>query len=218
MLKVRYSQVRLPCSIKEFGDAALLASRAGRLLVARRSAAEVVLRLFIRRQIPTLQLFPDGSESRSTVETVDVKSVRLFGQNRRTYSAIADPARGSSVTDQMFRHVLGEESVPCEPLVLSQDLIDRHVAMFDAARLVSAKVRDFMVYEGAVGRLEVTSHSGLKPGIASFLDGKFYRVDSLTYEVTAGFTKGLVHYSSGGTIRVSGPLVDVAFPAFEELL
>jgi hypothetical protein len=201
-----------------FGDVAAEKARLGRVQVARQSSAEVVLRLFIRRLIPTTQVLPDGSEQRTVVEAIDAKSVRLFERSGGTYLAVLDPARGNSVADHVFQAVLGRASVPHEALTLTKQLIDAHVASFDASRLVSAKVRDFMVYEGAVGRLEVTSHTGLQPGIAPFLQGAFHRIDSLTYEVTAGFVKGLVYYSTSGTIRVSGPLVEFAFPAFEALL
>jgi hypothetical protein len=51
MLKVKYSRVRLPCSIRVFGDVAAEKARLGRVQVARQSSAEVVLRLFIRRLI-----------------------------------------------------------------------------------------------------------------------------------------------------------------------
>ncbi|WP_175810885.1 hypothetical protein [Burkholderia cepacia] len=120
--------------------------------------------------------------------------------------------------EEVLEKTLAGESYFFEALELTRAVVESHVSRFDAARLVSAKVRDFMVYDGAVGRIEITSKLGLRHDVAPFLEGKYYKIDSLAYEVTNGFTQGLVHYSSNGTIRVSGPLVDVAFPFFESNL
>ena len=105
-----------------------------------------------------------------------------------------------------------------ESMEIDEALVKKHVAKFDAARLVSAKVRDFAVYEGAVGRFEVTSKNGLMGEIAPFLQGKYYRVDSLTYELTHKFSNFLVTYSSGGGIKVNDNYLDLLLPSFEKLI
>lgn len=99
-----------------------------------------------------------------------------------------------------------------------RDVIERHIATFESAKLVSSKVRDFQIYEKAIARLEVTSKEGLPSEIAPFLAGKFHRVDSMTYEVTHQFKKGLISYTANGTIRISAPLVEAGFQSFERQL
>jgi len=108
-----------------------------------------------------------------------------------------------------------DEQYFIEALEFKPELIAIHVKSFDAARLVSAKVRDFEVYDGAVGRLEITSQNGLLPEIAPFLQNKFYRIELLTYEVSQRFVKGLAYYYRNGTLKVSTSLIENAFPSFE---
>jgi hypothetical protein len=220
MLKVRYFRIRLSQSLKEFGELATSVEKrlSSRVALVRHGADEVIIRYTVIRLINTVQILPDGSELKDTVQTMEQHSVRFFQRNGNMYLSVIDPPRGLKVLGQLLDAVVGGNDYFFEPLELTKSLIERHVAKFDAARLVSAKVRDFQVYEGAVGRLEVTSQAGLQPGIAPFLENKFHRIDSLTYEVTAGFVQGLICYTSNGTVRASGPLVEIAFPTFEASL
>ncbi|WP_155416773.1 hypothetical protein [Burkholderia vietnamiensis] len=221
MLKIRYFRLRLPVSLSEF---AVLASTAsvevgqGRIFVVRSNAEELILRYTQTRLISAVRILDDGSEIRTSVETMERRDVRIFSRPGGLFLSIIDPPRSVKFIEEVLEKTLAGKSYFIEALELTRAIVELHVAKFDAARLVSAKVRDFMVYDGAVGRMEITSKSGLQQAVAPFLEGKYYKIDSLTYEVTEGFTQGLVYYSSNGTIRVSGPLVDVAFPLFEASL
>lgn len=219
MLKIRYYRIRVPgvTSLSALEKAAYRARPRG-VSVLRASSTELVLKYTRARQLEAIQILDDGSEVKTSVPTVEQSSMRLFGSNGEFILSLLDPPRGQRVAVEVLTHLLEAQEFFIESLEVAATLIQNHISHFDAARLVSAKVRDFKVSDTAVGRLEVTSKSGLPTEIASFLAGKYYRVDSLTYEVTHQFQRGLLHYASSGTLRVSGPLVEVAFPMFEELL
>lgn len=221
MLKVRYFRVRLPFSLSEFGELAIAGrgqSATSRVAVAGRSEKEVILRYHVTRLITTYQILSDGTQVQEQVPTMEIHSIRLFQRGEDLFLCIVDPPRGLKLIGELLEAVLGSSDYFFEPLTLTTAMIQRHVSKFETARLVSAKVRDFQVYEGAIGRLEITSQGGLQPEIAPFLKDKFHRIDALTYDVTVGFAQGLVYYSSNGTIRASAPLVEVAFPTFEASL
>jgi hypothetical protein len=219
MLKIRYYRIRVPgaTNLNSLEGAAYRARPSG-VSVLRASSAELVLRYTRARHLQAIQLLDDGSEVKTSIPTVEQCSMRLFGSNGEFILSVLDPPRGQRVAVELLTHLLEAQEFFMEPLEVAASLIQRHIRLFDAARLVSAKVRDFKVSDTAVGRLEVTSKSGLPDEIAPFLAGKYYRVDSLTYEVTHQFQRGLMQYASSGTLRVSGPLVEVAFPMFEKLL
>lgn len=218
MLKVRYFRIQLPRGISGFLDAVTRKANATinlPLRIVRSSKKEAVFNYAFSRLISIRKILEDGSEAIDTLPTIDVYSLRLFQTEKNQYLSIIDPPRGARLISELLDHVLGDDEYFLEPLELTPELIKRHAGRFDSARLVSAKVRDFEVYEGAVGRLEITSQSGLMPNIAPFLENKFHRVDALTYEVTQHFTQGLVYYYRNGTLKVSSPLIELAFPSFE---
>lgn len=190
----------------------------GGISVVQASSNELFLQYTITRQIEATQIMSDGSEVRTFVPTMERHSIRLFQAAEGLVLSLLDPARGSRVTTEVLSKLVGKEEYFIEPLEISTKMIRVHVSEFDSARLVSAKVRDFRVYDSAVGRLEVSSKEGLADEIAPFLAGKYYKIDSLTYEITHQFKRGLICYSNNGTVKVSGPLVEVVFPTFERLL
>lgn len=190
----------------------------GGISVVQASSNDLVLQYTTTRQIEATQIMSDGSEVRTFVPTMERHSIRLFQATEGLVLSLLEPARGSRVTTEVLSKLVGKEDYFIEPLEISTKMIRVHVSEFDSARLVSAKVRDFRVYDSAVGRLEVSSKEGLADEIAPFLAGKYYKIDSLTYEVTHQFKRGLIRYSNSGTVKVSGPLVDVVFPTFERLL
>lgn len=221
MLKIRYFRLRLPCSIQEFGS--LVEKRTKpvakkNVFLVKRDGNEVILQYTIVRLVTTIEILPDGSERKAGFPTMERYFIRLFQKGEQSYLSIVDPPRGIRIIGEMLEDILDGANYFLESLEITQEIINRHTPKFESVKLVSAKVRDFQVYEGAVGRLEVTSSNGLIPSIAPFLEGRFHRIDSLTYEVILDFTQGLVCYCSNGTVKISGPLVDRAFPLFEESL
>ena len=143
-------------------------------------------------------------------------SVRFFQAGAGLVLSLMDPPRGSRVTTEVLSKLVGKDEYFIEPLEINTKMILGHISNFDSARLVSAKIRDFKVYDNAIGRLEISSKDGLAEEIAPFLVGKYHKVDSLTYEVTHQFKRALICYASSGTVRVSGPLVETAFSTFEQ--
>lgn len=218
MLKVRYSRIRLPMSLDAFVQMCAKwrpTEKSSRLSVVGRGAREVVMNYVVIRYLTVTELMDDGAQVKRPVPTMDQHTFRIFQGRDQTYLSILNPGRGGRAVERLLDDVLGGEQYFIEPLEINSTMIDRHIKKFAATRLVSAKVKDFKVYDSAVGRLEITSKDGLPSEIAPFLAGKFHRIDSLTYEVTHGLVQGLIWYSSGGTVRMSGPLAEIAFPLFE---
>lgn len=218
MLKIRYYKLRVT---SEFGVTSLSASayklgRENGVSVLESSPNNLVLRCTFTKQIETTQILTDGTEVRNQIPTMEQYSVRFFQTGKGLILSLLDPPRGSRVTTEVLGKLLGENDYYIEPLEINADMIRKHISGFDSARLVSAKVRDFKVYDNAVGRLEISCKDGLANEIAPFLVGKYHKVDSLTYEVTHQFKRGLICYVNTGTVRVSGPLVETAFPTFEQ--
>ena len=220
MLKIRYYKLRLPndAGVSMLASTAYRVGENGGISVVQASSNDLVLQYTTTRQIEATQIMSDGSEVRTFVPTMERHSIRLFQAAEGLVLSLLDPARGSRVTTEVLSKLVGKEDYFIEPLEISTKMIRVHVSEFDSARLVSAKVRDFRVYDSAVGRLEVSSKEGLADEIAPFLAGKYHKIDSLTYEVTHQFKRGLICYSNSGTVKVSGPLVEVVFPTFERLL
>lgn len=221
MLKIRYFSLRVDA--KE-GNLANIRAQANelndsRLILVSSGSQDIVLSYQTVRQIRTVTILDDGSEVTHEYPTIDRYRIRLFeGRERVLFLSIIDPPRSGRVIAGALDILLPNVRVFFEPITFSGPLVEQHTRQFDVAKLVSAKIRNFRVYENAVARLEVSSRSGLLPTIAPFVEGKYYEVESLTYEVISELAKGLVTYSTNGTVRVSGPIVEAAFTSLEACL
>ncbi len=220
MLKIRYYKVRLPKlpSITHITARARDLGSGSGIALLESSASNLVLRYTIIKQIESIQILDDGSEFTTQIPTIERQSARFFQSDRSLVLSLLDPSRSTRITSELLDKLFSGTEYFIEPLEISANMIQAHIKCFDSAKLVSAKIRDFRVYENAIGRLEISSKEGLPEELAPFLAGKYYKVDSLTYEVTHMYKRGLICYSNNGSIRVSGPLVDVAFPTFEQQL
>ena len=217
MLKVRYFKIQVQ---NEFsGFLALLhkesKSTNSPIRILASGETELIFTYAFSRPIKVRRILDDGSEKVDALTTVDIYNFRFFSTSHANYLCVIDPPRGGAMLTGLLNLIMGDSLYFVESLDFTPELIRKHAEKFDSARLVSAKVRDFEVYKGAVGRLEITSRDGLSPTIAPFLEDKFYRVDALTYEVSEKFMQGLIYYYRNGTLKVTGPLVELAFPSFE---
>lgn len=220
MLKIRYFEIRLPKAVGllQLAEFAYRMGDGGEIKVVRSSEDEFITQLTTVRQISIVQFLPDGSRVPGTATTMEQHLVRIFRSDSRLFLSLIDPPRGGRLVTDLFTLLMPGQDYFVEAVELQRSIIERHVATFESSKLVSAKVRDFQIYDKAVARLEVSSKEGLPKDIAPFLASKFHRIESLTYEVTHRFKKGLVQYLANGTVRISPSLVEFGFPSFEHEL
>jgi hypothetical protein len=221
MLKVRYF------SLKSDTDGTSLTSvqesarnlNDPNLKIVSSSKSDIVLSYQTVRQVRTISFLEDGSEFAQEYPTIDRYRMRLFkGREQSLILSVIDPPRSGKVIASVLDRLMPEVRTFFEPITFTERLVDQHIQQFEVAKLVSAKIRNFRVYDNAVGRLEISSRAGLLSSIAPFVEGKYYEMESLTYEVISNLTKGLVTYSTNGTVRVSGPIVEAAFTRLESCL
>jgi hypothetical protein len=149
---------------------------------------------------------------------MDQHSVRIFRDSTSIFLSLVEPGRGNQVITHLLDRLLGPANYFIDSLELNRAALQSYVQRFQSFKLVAAKIRDFQAYEKAIARLEISGKDGIADDIAPFVAGKFYRIDSLTYEVIHDFQKGLVTYFANGTLRVTQSLVHIAFPIFEDHL
>lgn len=218
MLKVRYFRIKIDQDALLIFSGRLATSSDFAISVVERSENSLVLRYTLNRLLPTFRILEDGTEFKQQIPITDQSLVRIFSKQPHQYLSVIDAPRGVKMVTNVLESISGQKSYFWEPLEITKEIIDRHIGQFTSSRIVSARVRDFQVTPTAIGRLEITSKEGLPVGIAPFLENKFYKIDSLTYEVMAGFHRGLLTYFSNGTLRASEPIVQDAFPSFEREL
>lgn len=219
---IRFFRVQTDCTLKRLLRNATLSQDASDddiISIAHVSGdVEPVLDVFFKRSIQVSSREIDGTLALTMVDTIEKIKIRFFQSKKDYIMAAFNPPRGSKYADHLLEIVLAGHNFFYESMEITEPVIRRHVAKFDVARLVSAKVRDFSVYEGAVARLEITSKDGLKPEIAPFLPGRHYKLDAATYEVTHKFSSFLVTYTNAGTLKVNEQFLESVLPRFVALL
>ncbi|MBC7489734.1 MAG: hypothetical protein H7240_06935 [Glaciimonas sp.] len=218
MTKVRYFKFRMRTvsTIEDIGYPGTWNN--GAISVLTFSKNEMVATFRIMREIFTVQYLPDGSIIPGVASTMEQHQIRIFCRNSQLYIALIDPPRGAKVISDFLTYISMGREFFIESLEISRELIEGHIIKFESAKLISAKIKDFHIYDKAVARLEVTSKEGLRSDIAPILEGKFHRTESLTYEVMHKFRKGLITYLANGTVRISALLVEYGLPSFEQQL
>ena len=220
MLKIRYYKLRVQdrIGISSLTSKVFDLGISSGLEVIEANPRSLVLRFTAIRQLEATQILDDGSEAKTQIPTIERYVARFFKSDTTLMFSLSNPPRGSRIATEILELVLGGQQYFVEPLEISLKMIKGHISFFDSAKLVSAKIRDFRVYDNAVGRLEISSKEGLPDDIAPFLGGKYFKIDSLTYEISHDLVRGLICYFNSGTVRVSGPLIEAAFPTFEKQL
>ncbi|UOD27678.1 hypothetical protein INH39_19460 [Massilia violaceinigra] len=221
MLKFRYFQIRVPCSFDELARMAVSGgadNSTPEIGVVKQLKGQIFLRSSFTRFIAANTLSNDGVIVATNVPTVDVYAIRIFVENKKLFLCCSDPPRGSRFVSEILSKILREDNYFFESIEINHELISKHIVNFSGCKLVSAKVRDFHVYNGAVGRLEISSQDGLAEDIAPFLKGKHYKIDALAYAISHGLSHGLIYFSRNGTLRVSDALAEIAIPLFESAL
>lgn len=220
MLKVRYYGVRLGCTLGDFSSIVKASEQEFSVQHLDHNGTDVQFAWSVPRQV-ALRRVVEGEMTLEWVETFESYRARLFQTGKGEFClCVLDPPRGHKAVIALFEKMFDRLNLDffVEQLEIAKPLIDLFVHRFESFKLVAAKVRDFEVYAGAVGRLEVASHQGLSENIAPFLENKYFVIDSVSYEIMHAMKKGLITFSRNGTLRVSEPIIDVAFPAFEEVL
>jgi len=179
---------------------------------------DILARYTLVRYLNAIHLDEEGSEYKKSIPSLESFALRFFRRGETTFVCLLEPPRGGRIVTEALNLIFDSEPFSFESIDITHELAKRHSTKFDIAKLVSAKVKDFKVAKGAVGRLEVSSKGGLSEEIAPFLAGAEFQVDSLTYEVTHDFNRGLICYTRNGTVRVTGALAEHAFSQFEACL
>jgi len=221
MLKFRYFQLRLPCSFDELLKIFLNFQKENsrsEITLIRKLRNEIFFIARFNRYISTKMLSPDGILIITEVPTIETYSIKIFKQNKKIFLCCTDPPRGTKFIDEILTKLLDSNSYFFEQVEFQHSLIFSFIKNFNSYKLVSAKIRDFHVYDNAVGRLEVSSQDGLTDEIAPFLRDKHYKIDALTYSVSHLSYHGLIYFSRNGTLRISDGISDFSMPLIEVAL
>ena len=174
--------------------------------------------VILRRKIQFSVRDADGLFATEAVDSFERFSVRLYELKRDFVLAVINPPRGTRYIESLLGVFFGEDNFHYDSVDVTEDLVRRHVERLGIAKLVSAKIRDFPIYDGAVARLEVSSRKGIKPGIAPFLKDKFYKFDSATYEITDRFSSFLITYNGSGSLKISDQFIEPVLSKFVRLI
>jgi hypothetical protein len=220
MLKVRYYGVRLGCTLGDFSGIIKASTSEFSVELIDHTGTDVQFAWSVPRQV-ALKRVVDGEMTLEWAETFESYQARLFQAGKgEFFLCVLEPPRGHKAIITLFEKLLDRINLEfyVEQLEITKPIIDLFVQRFESFKLVAAKVRDFAVYAGAVGRLEVASHQGLSENIAPFLENKYFVIDSVSYEITHEMKKGLITFSRNGTLRVSEPITEIVIPTFERVL
>ncbi|MDM8356044.1 hypothetical protein [Pandoraea communis] len=159
----------------------------------------------------------NGEISTESIDTLDQTSINLLTTKKGVLISAISPPRGAKYIEFLLEALSPNDLYFYEPLEITDKIIKKHVSKFEVSKLVSAKIRDFSVYDGAVGRLEIASKNGLTDEIAPFLIGKNFKIDTLTYEISHRFSNFSISYSSNGTVKFNKNHIDQLLSSFERI-
>ena len=218
MRRFKYLRVRVPQAvIRNHAKNHEIYSDHG-LSIVRSNSREISLEFTSTRNLSAVQILADGSIVRTDVPTMERYFARLRVSGGNGFLVLEGAPRGTRIQDDILKILCRDDDYYFEPLQITSQMIFEHVANFDLYNLVTAKVRDLRLSNSVVCRIEVSSKEGVGDELNRLVEGRFHRLDSMTFEITHQFQRGLITYSSGGALRVADSLADCALSFFEDAL
>lgn len=218
MRRFKYLRVRVPQAVIRNHSKNLDFYSDQGLSVVRANSRDISLEFTATRNLSVVKILADGSVVRTNVPTMERYLARLRVSGGGGFLVLEDAPRGTRIQDDILRILCRDDDYYFEPLQITTEMISKHVANFDLFKLVTAKVRDLRLSDSVVCRIEVSSKEGVGDELNRLVQGKFHRLDSMTFEIIHQFQKGLITYSSGGVLRVADSLADEALNVFEDAL
>lgn len=90
------------------------------------------------------------------------------------------------------------------------------LAEVDESRLTGAKLKNVVMGQDAVGRIEIASKRGLRLSDLAPISGIYYQVDTLSYEVLYRSVRGQLSVTAGGLVKIGGRLMPLLIDRVEK--
>lgn len=174
---------------------------------------EESFRFVWRTTVTTTRVLDDGEAAVEQFQSFDVIGFSILSVGRLLLMRVENPNRNSRDLMNAIEGIAGF-GFSCAAVTFEHA---RPVLLFDRideSRLVGLKLAGAVIGEDLVARMEFVSRRGIDLEKMKILRGLQYKLDVAVFDCSFRGLKGQVSISSGGLVRLSGPLT----PHLRELI
>ncbi len=161
--------------------------------------------LYRRVSVPLERLDSRGEREVYFGETISKLGLALREGKDQTLLRVSEPGRNLRSLLDLIENVAGF-GLSSRSLTLEAGQVERILAKFEVSNLVGLKITNVSVGSDCVGRMEFASKSGVDVTSIRVLRGLNYKLEFAKYELLYHATRGFFSYTSGGLIKLGGPL------------
>lgn len=174
-------------------------------------------RFLWRSKVAITRLDDDGVPFTEEIASVSYVDFAMFKKRGRHYLRLINPGRNSRHLFDTLEIVLGM-GFTCEPVRLRVSDPGNVFVDVDSAKLIGLSASGVVLGPDLLAKVDISSKGGIDVSTVKVLQGVDYKVDSSAFEIGYRGLKGMVAFSSGGSVKISGRLRPALLASIEKYL
>lgn len=154
----------------------------------------------------TVTNFDDlGNATYSNVININFYDFTILDIEDKLFLRIENPGRSSRELFNAIETIMGLGFVT-EPVLFKTFDPVKVFPNIDSLKLIGLKVKDVVLSDDLVSRMEFSSKLGINPNQLMVLNGSKYEIDTGVYEITHESASGQLSIASNGLVKINGHL------------
>lgn len=164
-----------------------------------------LIRFLWRSKVVITLIADDGAPHYQEVATVNFTDFAVLDVDGEMFLRIESPGRSIRDLLNTLESMVGL-GFTCKPVTFLKKKPTSVLENVEVAKLIGLKVTDAVLGKDLLARMEFSSKEGINPEKLTVLDDVPHKTDSASYELIYGGVRGILHFSSTGTVKVGGQL------------
>ena len=175
----------------------------------------IIHRFLWRSKVVVTQFDDSGTPAYQEVATVNFTDFSILYIDDVAFLRIENPGRSIKDLLNALESMVGL-GFTCKPVTFDTRKPTTVFESIEVIKLIGLRVTGVVLGEDLVASMEFASKVGITPEKITVLTGVNHKTESSIYELIYGGLRGLLSFSSNGTVKVSGQLAPRLIHLIEE--
>ncbi len=209
LTRYRWYRIQLPSGASDFSGVIakhpLVANANQGFMRVEGSLGAFIYRFLWRSKVVIAQFDDHGTPSYQEVATVNFTDFAIVSIEGVTFLRIENAGRSIRDLLNAIEALVGL-GFTCKPVTFENSKPTTVFEKIETIKLIGLKVIGAVLGKDLVARMEFASKQGITLDKLTILEGVPHKIESASYELIYEGVKGLLAFTSNGTVRVSGQL------------
>lgn len=209
LTRYRWYRIQLPSGSLDLPDILanhpFVANASQGFTKAEGSLGGLIYRFLWRSKVVITQFDDSGAPAYQEVTTVNFTDFAIINIEGITFLRIENPGRSIRDLLNAIEALVGL-GFTCKPVTFEGSKPTTVFEEIETIKLIGLKVIDAVLDEDLVARMEFASKQGITLEKLTILEGVPNKIESASYELIYEGVKGVLAFTSNGTVKISGRL------------